>query len=58
MDFINTNSNRESILQEDISKTNTIEFDNKSIDKFTFQQIERFLQQQVRLLIFLLSIKF
>ena len=40
------NTNKENIYQEDFNYHNSLDIERK-IDRFTFQQIELFLQQQV-----------
>jgi hypothetical protein len=55
MEYFNNTQNRETMYQEDMNYQNSYDLERK-IDRFTFQQIELFLQQQV--IYYSYSIKF
>lgn len=63
MDFYNNNIHRENFSKEDINKINFNLMDEKKIELFTIQQIELYIQQQVKIkylnkfLIIFISIK-
>ena len=46
MEYFNNSQNKETMYQEDMNFQNNCDMERK-IDRFTFQQIELFIQQQV-----------
>jgi len=49
MEFYNNNIPRENFSKEDMNKINFNSMDDKKIEQFTIQQIELYIQQQVKI---------